>query len=67
MAAVAVVWERTTGFGGADAAPPTGYTDISDTIASYSDTDISFWFDAAASSSPTGTFNGEGCCVIALI
>jgi hypothetical protein len=67
VAAVAVTWIRGSSFTTVNAAPPTGYTNVASTGASYSSTCISWWYDAGASSSPAGTFAGEGCCVIAIV
>lgn len=66
IAAVAVVWERGTSFGVVIAASPTGYTDPGGSGSDYCSTDIGWWYDPDADTSPTGTFAGEGCCVIGL-
>lgn len=67
IAAVAVVAIHGSPFGVVNAAPPTGYTNIASTGSSYSSTDLSWWHDPDATSSPSGTFTGEGCCVIAMV
>lgn len=67
VAAVAAVWVRGASFITVNADPPTGYTDVHDTGSSYSSTDLSWWYDAEAATSPAGTFVGEGCCVVAII
>jgi len=64
IAALAVVWAR--GAVVVNATPPTGYTDIGSSGSDYYSTDVSWWYDPDASSSPTGTFTGEGCCIIGL-
>lgn len=66
-AAVAAVWARGNSFSIVNALPPDGYTDISSCGSGYSSTGLSFWYDPAAASSPSGDFIGEGCCVIPLV
>lgn len=68
-AAMAVVWDGNHSFGLiTNIDPPTGYTEAGDSVASaYSATNAGFWFDPNATSSPPGTFTGEGCCVIQII
>ena len=66
-AAVAVTWIGGTSFSTVNADPPTGYTNIGDTGTDYSSTCISWWYDPDGTTSPAGTFAGEGCCVIQLV
>lgn len=67
VAAVAVTWARGSSFLIVNAAPPDGYTDVTSSGSGYFSTDISWWYDPAGTVSPSGTFAGEGCCVIAII
>jgi hypothetical protein len=68
VAAVAATW--LSGPVATNAGGPTGYTDISSTGIDYASTCLSWWYDPDAdpdtSTSPAGTFLGEGCCVIAI-
>lgn len=65
VAAIAVVWKRSNPV--SNAAPPTGYTEVAASGSDYNSTNISFWFDAAGPASPSGTFDGEGCCVVEIV
>lgn len=69
VAAVASVWDGNHSFALiTDITPPTGYTEAGDSSNStYSATDLALWYDVAGTASPSGTFTGEGCCVIPII
>lgn len=65
-ATIAVTWNGNSSFTLVTSDPPSGYTDAHSTGLDYGSTDISYWSDPAAETSPAGTFTGEGCLVIGL-
>lgn len=67
VGAIAVTWDGNHSFTILASAPPSGYTEGGNTGSAYSATDISYWFDPEGSTSPAGTFVGQGCLVIGLI
>lgn len=67
LGAVAITWDGNSSFTLVSSPPPTGYTDILGTGLNYSSTDVSYWFDPAGTTSPAGSYVGEGCLIIGLV